>query len=74
MTALAAPRPALPDLGDDDFVHAFCCDPDMAVCGADVSGSDVVPDTSLDEVCPTCIAAASTGGRCARPGCPGRFR
>lgn len=72
MTALTLPAPAPPEVGDDDWIHGICCDPDVALCGADVSAAAEVAITSLDGVCPACVAIADLPLPCGTPGCPGR--
>ena len=45
----------LADVADvaDRPVHVVCCDPDTAVCGANVSGQDWVPN-STETTCRLC--------------------
>lgn len=46
---------------DDDLDHLWCCDHDLALCGADIS--DAEDWTSLDEmpnVCVVCLDLADT--------------
>jgi len=43
--------------GDDDFGHLWCCDPNEALCGADLSDTPDAADGEWDEedVCPLCV-------------------
>ncbi|MFE9296569.1 hypothetical protein [Streptomyces niveus] len=57
MLTLTAPA-AAPDTStgdhDDDLTHTFClCDPDTALCGADLTGTPVSTDP-LDLLCVVC--------------------
>lgn len=59
-------EPAISTTSDSGMNHIFCCDPDTAWCGTDVSNdSEVGPDTEIDCVvcaeledqpCPICGA------------------
>jgi hypothetical protein len=61
VTALAtAPAPTRTG-GPTSLNHIFCCDPDTALCGADVSDDELVDEADCavcldleDLPCPTC--------------------
>lgn len=63
MTApIVAPAPTRTG-GSTDLNHIYCCDPDIALCGADVSAHPIVDLDDADCVvcldleeqpCPTC--------------------
>lgn len=72
MTTATLPAPATPAADEGDWAHSWCCDPDLSLCGVDISDHEEAPLTSLDEVCPACIAAFQIGGPCAFAGCPNR--
>lgn len=64
MTAAILPEEIVTGLGGD-VDHWYCCDPDVAYCGLDLSG---VPDgEEFDEMCPLCVLADEAGGFC--PSC-----
>jgi len=54
MTVRLAPagRPAPAD--GDGLDHLYCCDPDLALCGIDISGHH--EDDSLPGTCVVCLA------------------
>lgn len=57
--------------GDDGFNHIYHCDPDLAMCGKDLTGvPDVDPETGPDPVCVACEAAWLAGFPCPVPECP----
>lgn len=48
-----APQPAPAQTTDTDLNHIWCCDPDLALCGTDVS---TVPEIETEEVnCVVCL-------------------
>lgn len=58
MTILAPPRPApaadpaVPATESDDCLrHVYCCDPETALCGTDLSDTDETDDDDA----PTCV-------------------
>lgn len=61
MTVLTtAPAPTRTG-GTADLNHVFCCEPDIALCGADVSDDDIVDEADCvvcldleEQPCPTC--------------------
>ena len=57
--AVAADRP----------VHVVCCDPNEALCGADVSALQVMPDEA-ELTCQLCAIAYEEDLPCANPTCP----
>lgn len=64
MTAATQSRPVDVSSGGD-VDHWYCCDPDQAYCGMDLTG---VPDEpEFDEMCPLCVLADEAGYEC--PGC-----
>ncbi len=72
MTTATLPAPATPDVDSRDPHHAWCCNPDLSLCGLDISHLEEITDCSLDEICPTCLAALEIGGPCGAPDCPNR--
>jgi hypothetical protein len=79
------PKPATPLLGKDGTVfditdaagleidHICCCRSDIALCGADVSGTGVAfGDPALSRrLCQRCANLDADGKRCGEPMCPG---
>lgn len=53
MTLATAPAPATSDTGSDTC-HVFCCDPDIALCGEDVSDVPEVP-AGVGDDCIVCL-------------------
>lgn len=53
--------------------HIVCCDPDTALCGADVAGEDLSLDTpdKAPNMCPVCLTLSVLRSTCASPGCLG---
>lgn len=43
-----------PNGTDDDLDHLFCCDENVAMCGADISDDEIVEDGSLLFPCVVC--------------------
>lgn len=75
MTAATLPdsRPAPTSSGDDDPDHYYCCDPDIAMCGADLTGVDDIGDDGVvDPLCPLCAYVEDHYLPCPVPGCAGR--
>lgn len=67
-----ATDPALSDV-DDDLIHVACCNPDLALCGEDLSASIWWTGGITDEeMCTVCELAALNGFGCSAPGCPER--
>ena len=64
----ASAGPGSPD--DDPYHHLYCCDPDTALCGLDVSGYADNPDDDAP-LCPLCALADDEGLPCPVPGCEG---
>ena len=64
MTLLPAPAPAGagPTDTDDPFDHAYCCDPDTALCGADISDNEYGEEQ--DNPCPLCELIEARGVLC----------
>jgi hypothetical protein len=55
------------------FDHIVCCDPDTALCGADVAGEDIslsTPDHAPN-LCPNCRELAALSATCSEPSCLG---
>jgi hypothetical protein len=49
-------RPSGLEVEDDETLdHLVCCDPDRALCGADVSGYEWAEDVEEPEDCVVCI-------------------
>ncbi len=66
MTAPTA-SPARTSLSDDDIDHLYCCDENVAMCGADLTDTPDGPE--FDEVCRLCLLAEQSGMPCPVPGC-----
>lgn len=49
-----APERTTPGDAEDDLDHFYCCDPDVAYCGADISGAYVVMSAEMTNLCPMC--------------------
>lgn len=47
---------ANPDIAQcvGDVDHLYCCDPDLALCGEDISGDVDLGDDPLPQPCPLC--------------------
>ena len=57
---------------DDREVHIVCCNPNQAVCGADVSDADGwLPDVADDVTCLLCAIADAEDLPCGDPECWG---
>ncbi len=63
------PPPCVPASGDGSYCHLWCCDPDVALCGADISGEEECDDPG-HVICVLCTLAADAGMPCPVPGCP----
>lgn len=73
MTATVT-EPTLTGWDDDneDPVHLFCCDENIAMCGVDLTDHDFVPDDAPDEdTCRLCVIVEQNGWACPVPGCEG---
>lgn len=71
MSITAQPRPSQPGhtITDNPFKHYYCCDPDVALCGADISGEEEdVGDDDLEQLCPMCEVLDDRP--CGAAGCP----
>lgn len=71
MSIQTLPRIDKPGTDDDDWTHLFCqCDPDVALCGADLTTADEVDDDGpWPDECPPCVVLLDANGeRCARCG------
>lgn len=55
-----------PSLGpDDERIHVYCCDPDVALCGTPLSGADLGPHDGTGTVeCFSCVAVDEAGVPC----------
>ncbi|MET7900624.1 hypothetical protein [Streptomyces sp. NPDC005336] len=73
MITEALPAPAGVTRADDDELdHVYCCDPDRALCGADLSDvAEIVDDWDNEDVdvCVVCVDLERRGVRCG-PTCP----
>ncbi|WP_394436257.1 hypothetical protein [Streptomyces sp. SGAir0957] len=49
---LTAPSPSAATSVGDEITHLYCCDPNRAICGVDLTG---VPEVDEDENCVVCI-------------------
>ena len=70
MTVETLPRPSEVDNTSDDWDHLFCeCDPDVGLCGADLSGyAEAVDGVPPEHACPLCVAVFETVKACLRCG------
>lgn len=53
---------------DNSLDHLFCCNPNIALCGADISDEEDVGDDDLDDPCPMCELLIDMP--CGAAGCP----
>lgn len=62
--------PQRTDQDVDDWDHVFCpCDPDVALCGVDLTGLEECPaEAALEKTCPMCVVLAEPGHVCGRCG------
>ncbi|WUH94609.1 hypothetical protein OG900_33640 [Streptomyces sp. NBC_00433] len=51
---------------DDGLDHVYCCDPDIALCGTDISGADFAAFDAAS--CVVCADLDDTDAPCARCG------
>lgn len=51
------------DAAATDLIHLFCCRPDTALCGSDLTGKAEVPDTAV-LTCSVCDMLDWLGGPC----------
>lgn len=56
----------------DGPVHLFCCDDDVAMCGADVSGETEVTGTPEEDCCEVCVNKQRLDLPCPDLECPYR--
>ena len=65
MSTAALPAPIAANVGDVD--HLYCCDPDVAMCGLDLTG---VPEgREFTHVCPLCAEVNDSDTPCPVAGC-----
>jgi hypothetical protein len=62
--------PGTPDSGGVPFRHLWCCVPEVALCGTDLSGAEEADDED-EPVCTLCSIADAEGMRCPVEGCKG---
>lgn len=72
MTIDTLPRPTMPGpVGtDEDLIHLWCCDENVALCGVDLAGEVVSESFREDDICPLCRLVDNAGGSCGAAGCP----
>lgn len=70
-TATLLPTPVETPTGDDDPVHYFCCNPDVALCGVDLEDIDVDYSTEDPDECRLCVYSIDEALSCSLSGCPG---
>jgi len=73
MSALLLDRPEPPGTAPadgDGWQHIWCCDPDVALCGADLSGVED-SDGEDEPVCTDCAIADALRRPCPVAGCRG---
>ncbi|MFC9973506.1 hypothetical protein ACFVH6_21690 [Spirillospora sp. NPDC127200] len=70
MSLQTLPRPASPGAEDDESVeHLYCCDPNRALCGVDITDDEDLGDAETDgPECPLCEVLIDQP--CGVPGCP----
>lgn len=49
--------PDLVSTSGDEPCHIYCCNPDIAFCGRDISGESEVEEIHDDETCLECLVA-----------------
>lgn len=54
----------------DDIVHLFCCDPDLAMCGMDLTGAMATDDEFDNDPC--VVSDDLLYEPCGDPDCPDR--
>lgn len=60
MKTAPVPAPARTSAGDE-LDHIYCCDPDLALCGTDISGHE---DNDADGTCVVCLDLEFAPCRC----------
>ena len=62
-----------PDLveDEDEPVHLYCCDVNIAMCGLNLEAHDFVFDSVAEEDCVMCAYVSDNGLPCPVPGCTG---
>lgn len=68
MSTQVLERPTRGDADVGPVDHYYCCDEDVALCGADLSGVPEGPE--YDVICPMCADALEANVPCPVPGCP----
>lgn len=55
LTFITAPAPAAPaDNGDDNLEHLYCCDENVALCGADLTNATLNHYPAPEDECVVC--------------------
>lgn len=67
MTTATEPAPATTPAGTDEN-HIYCCNPDRALCGTDLTGHTYLP-AGTAPTCVVCTDLENRYGPCS-PGCP----
>jgi hypothetical protein len=63
MTRLLVPAPSGTDAGLGEMTHVYCCDPDVGLCGTDLTDLTEVSDDAVVD----CVVRAELDGQpCAR--------
>lgn len=68
-TTLTKPDQTRPHADDDDVVHYWCCDVNVAMCGADISDEPLVSGATKEQTCALCRIVYDNGWTCPVPGC-----
>jgi hypothetical protein len=71
---LTAPAAPVTSSSEDGLDHIYCCDPNVSLCGADISEEDDLGPVDIDELdnpCPKCEAIENLDEPCGVQGCPG---
>lgn len=67
MTTATLPAPTVADGQPDQVDHIYCCDEDIALCGADLTAVPLGPE--FDLMCAMCVLAQDARRPCSVPGC-----
>lgn len=57
MTDISFLEETFTELSDDDIDHIYCCNPDLALCGKDVTGEPMTDhDRDNGKFCELCVS------------------
>ncbi len=74
MTTQAKPNPVDLVSDDADVAHDWCCDENVAMCGADLRGAEVADNDTDVPDCPMCQVVLVNNWACPVRGCTLRRR